>query len=215
MIKLDIISDPVCPWCYIGKAELDHALAERPDHPFTIEWHPFQLNQDMPAEGMDRKGYMEMKFGGQSGAASAYAPVIERTEALDLNIDFSAIDRQPNTLNAHRLIHWAGLEGRQTPAVSALFKAFFNEYRDIGDTEILIEIGSAIGMNPEILKRLFSGDADVQSIKDRDVHARQRGVSGVPCFIVANTHAIRGAQPKSLWLQVLDELSENMKESTD
>jgi predicted DsbA family dithiol-disulfide isomerase len=215
MIKLDIISDPVCPWCYIGKAELDNALAERPDHPFSIEWHPFQLNPEMPAEGMDRKDYMEAKFGGQSGAASAYAPVLEGAEALDLNVDFSAIDRQPNTLNAHRLIHWAGLEGRQTAAVSALFKAFFNEYRDIGHTETLTEIGSSIGMDKEILQRLFAGDADAKSIKDRDVHARQRGVSGVPCFIIANTHALSGAQPKSLWLQVLDELSENQKESID
>lgn len=215
MIKLDIISDPVCPWCYIGKAELDLALSERPDHPFTIEWHPFQLNPEMPSEGMDRKDYMELKFGGQSGAASAYAPVLERAEALDLNIDFSAIDRQPNTLDAHRLVHWAGLEGRQTAAVSALFKAFFNEYRDIGDTETLTDIGASIGMDPAILKRLFAGDSDVQAIKDRDVHARQRGVNGVPCFIVANTHALSGAQPKELWLQVLDELSDTLKERTD
>ena len=118
-VKLDILSDPICPWCYIGKAELDRALEAHPDHPFHIEWHPFQLNPDMPAGGMDRKEYLELKFGGRSGAAQAYAPIVERSEAIGLGIAFAAIGRPPNTLDAHRLIHWAGIEGRQTAAVSA------------------------------------------------------------------------------------------------
>ncbi len=215
MIKLDILSDPVCPWCYIGKAELDQALADRPDHPFVIEWHPFQLNPDMPADGMDRQEYLEWKFGGKSGAAQAYGPVLDRAKALNLNIDFAAIPRQPNTLNAHRLIHWAGLEGRQTAAVSALFRAFFNEARDIGDVEVLIDIGTAIGLDPDLLQRLFASDADQGDLRDRDRNARAKGVSGVPCFIVANTHVLSGAQPKSLWLQAIDEISENMKANMD
>ena len=111
MVKLDIISDPICPWCYIGKTLLDQALAQRPDHPFEIEWHPFQLNPDMPAEGMDRRDYLETKFGGKDGAIRAYAPVLERAEAAGLTIDFAAIKRTPNTLDAHRLLHWAGIEG--------------------------------------------------------------------------------------------------------
>ena len=215
MIKLDIISDPVCPWCYIGKTELDLALAERPDHPFTFEWHPFQLNPDMPNAGMSRSEYLERKFGGKTGAARAYAPVLERAEALGLNIDFAAIPHQPNTLNAHRLIHWAGLEGKQTAAVSAIFKAYFNEGLNIGAPKTLTDIGVGVGMERDVLERLFDGDADTNSIKERDVHARQRGVNGVPCFIVANAHALSGAQPKSLWLQVIDEISENMKEDID
>ena len=118
MIKLNIISDPICPWCYIGKTLLDRALESHPDHPFDIEWHPFQLNPDMPVEGMDRREYLETKFGGKDGALRAYAPVVERAEDAGLSIDFAAIERTPNTVNAHRLIHWAGLEGRQVGSCS-------------------------------------------------------------------------------------------------
>ncbi len=215
MIKLDIISDPVCPWCYIGKTELDLALAERPDHPFTIEWHPYQLNPGMPAEGMDRKDYLEHKFGGRDGAMRAYAPVLERAEALDLNIDFAAIPRQPNTLNAHRLIHWSGLEGKQQAVVSAIFRSYFNDGGDIGSRATLISIGEACDMDRTMLERLFLGDADQGETRARDSHARERGVTGVPCFIIANAHVLQGAQPKALWIQVIDELIENMKSNID
>ena len=151
MVKLDILSDPICPWCYIGKAQLDRALAERPNHPFQIEWHPFQLNPDMPPEGADRRAYMEAKFGGREGALKAYAPVVERAEAEGLTLNLDRIERTPNTLNAHRLIHWAGIEGRQTAAVSALFRAYFVDGRDIGDTEVLTDIADSLEMDAAVV----------------------------------------------------------------
>ena len=123
MIKLDILSDPICPWCLIGKTHLDRALADHPDHPFVLEWHPFQLNPDMPAGGMDRRAYLEGKFGGKSGADQVYGRIADTARAAGIEIDFDAIRRTPNTLNAHRLIHWAGIERRQTPVVDALFRA--------------------------------------------------------------------------------------------
>jgi predicted DsbA family dithiol-disulfide isomerase len=110
MIKLDIMSDPICPWCYIGKTHLEKALAEHPDHPFTVEWHPFQLNPDMPAEGMDRRVYLERKFGGKAEAIKVYSQIEQTAASLGLPIDFAAMKRTPNTIDAHRLIHWAGLE---------------------------------------------------------------------------------------------------------
>ena len=113
MIKLDIMSDPICPWCYIGKTQLDRALAANPDHPFTIEWHPFQLNPSMPAEGMDRRAYLEGKFGSKAAAVEVYSNIERQAQALGLPINFAAIKRTPNTINAHRLIHWAGLEHKQ------------------------------------------------------------------------------------------------------
>ena len=129
MVKLDILSDPICPWCYIGKTNLDRALEralERAgDHPFEIEWHPFQLNPDMPAEGADRRSYLEAKFGGKAQAAQAYARVTDVAAAAGLVFNFEAIERTPNTLNAHRLILWAGIEGRQSRVVSELFRAYF------------------------------------------------------------------------------------------
>jgi predicted DsbA family dithiol-disulfide isomerase len=206
-VKLDILSDPICPWCYIGKTHLDRALAEAPGHPFVIEWHPFQLNPDMPPEGMDRRAYLEAKFGGKEGALRAYAPVVEQAEAAGLKIDFEAMTRTPNTLDAHRLIHWAGIEGCQTAAVSALFKAYFEEGRDIGDIEVLADIADGIGMDAAVVGKLLKSDADRKEIAERDAHSRSMGVSAVPTFIVAGKHAVPGAQPPALWRKVLDELS--------
>ena len=209
-VKLDILSDPICPWCYIGKTNLDKALAQVPDHPFAIEWHPFQLNPDMPAGGMDRRTYLETKFGGKEGAVRAYAPVVEHAEAAGLQIDFEAMQRTPNTLDAHRLIHWAGIEGRQTAAVSTLFKAYFEEGRDIGDAEVLGDIADGIGMDASVVLKLLASDADAQDIRDRDAASRAAGVTSVPTFIVAGKHAVPGAQPADLWQRVIAEIREQL-----
>lgn len=212
MITLDILSDPICPWCYIGKANLDRALEARPDHALTIQWHPFQLNPDMPPEGADRRAYLETKFGGKENAVRVYSRIAEAAEAAGLSIDFGGIERTPNTLDAHRLIHWAGLEGRQTAAVSRLFKAYFELGLDIGDREVVLEIAGGIGMDRELAARLFESGADLDDIRARDEHARQRGVTGVPTFVLANQHVLPGAQPTELWLEVIDEIAEQMKD---
>ncbi|MDU8941886.1 DsbA family oxidoreductase [Ovoidimarina sediminis] len=209
MIKLDILSDPICPWCYIGKANLDRALEAHPDHPFEIEWHPFQLNPDMPEGGMDRREYLETKFGGRDQAVSVYARIAEAAEAAGLTLNFEGIARTPNTLDAHRLIHWAGLEGRQTAAVSALFRAYFQEGRDIGDHAVLLDIAESVGLDRAMIERLLSSDADAEDIQARDAHTRARGVTGVPTFVVANQHVVPGAQPPDLWARVIEELGEN------
>jgi predicted DsbA family dithiol-disulfide isomerase len=210
-IKLDIISDPICPWCYIAKANLDSALAEVPDHPFVIEWHPFQLNPGMPREGMDRREYLEAKFGGKDGAVKAYAPIVDHAKQAGLTINFDAMQRTPNTLDAHRLIHWAGIEGRQTAAVSALFKAYFVEGRDISDHEVLADIADGIGMDASVVMRLLASDSDSDSIQARDAHAREKGVTAVPTFIVDSKHAVPGAQPAELWVKVIGEIKEQLE----
>ncbi|MCI5112916.1 MAG: DsbA family oxidoreductase [Marivita sp.] len=208
MVKLDIMSDPICPWCYIGKTYLDRALAQRPDHPFLITWHPFQLNPDMPKDGMDRRAYLETKFGGKEGAVRAYAPVVENAEKAGLTINFEGIQKTPNTLDAHRLIHWAGIEGLQTPVVDALFSAYFVEGRDIGASDVLADIADSCGMDASVVLRLLASDADQREIVERDAAARGMGVTSVPTFIVASQHAVPGAQPTELWLQVLDDLAQ-------
>lgn len=207
MLKLYIFSDPVCPWCYIGKARLDRALEQRPNHPFDIEWHPFMLNPDMPAGGMDRRAYLEAKFGGKEGAVQAYMPVVREAEASGLNINFDAIAHQPNTLDAHRLIHWAGLEQRQTAIVSRLFKAYFVEGRDIGDRGVLADIAEGAEMDREMILRLLESGADADDIRARDIDAREKGVNAVPTFVIANQHVVPGAQPTDLWLKVIDEIA--------
>ena len=214
MITLDIFSDPVCPWCYIGKTHLDRALEAAPDHPFQVEWHPFQLNPGMPAEGVDRAEYLEAKFGGKAKAVEIYARVEAAAHDAGLEIDFSRIKRMPNTLNAHRLIHWAGLEGRQTAIVAALFRAYWREGRDIGATDTLIDIAAKAGMNPEVTRRLLATDADSEALRARDLHARQRGVTGVPCFIIGNQYVVSGAQPPEVWANVISELRSHAQNQT-
>lgn len=210
MITLDIMSDPICPWCYIGKAFLDRALEQRPNHEMNIRWHPFQLNPDMPAGGMDRRDYLETKFGGQDGAVKAYMPVVEHAQKAGVSLNLDGIERTPNTLDAHRLIHWAEVEGRQTPVVSSLFKAYFKDNRDISDHEVLADIADSNGMDAALIMRLLASDADKRETVERDASARGMGVTSVPTFIVAKQHAVPGAQPTELWLKVLDELAEQV-----
>ncbi|WP_293576309.1 DsbA family oxidoreductase [Phaeobacter sp.] len=213
VVKLDILSDPICPWCYIGKTHLDKALAEAGDHPFVIEWHPFQLNPDMPREGMDRRAYLEGKFGGKDGAVRAYAPVVEHAEKAGLSINFEAMQRTPNTLDAHRLIHWAGIEGKQNDVVDALFQAYFVDAKDIGDKDILADIAAGAGMDRDVTLRLLAGDTEIDDIKNRDAHSREMGVSSVPTFIIANQHAVPGAQQPDLWAQVIADIRSQLADN--
>ena len=210
MVKLDIISDPICPWCYIGKTNLDKALEQFPDHPFTIEWHPFQLNPDMPPGGLDRRAYLEAKFGGKEGAVKAYAPVVEHAEKAGLTINFEAIKMTPNTIDAHRLIHWAGIEQRQTFVVDLLFKAYFVDGRDIGDHEVLADIADTAEMDAAVVAKLLESDSDAEDIRKRDAHSRQMGVNSVPTFIVANQHAVPGAQPPEMWVSVITDIQNQL-----
>lgn len=207
MIRLDIFSDPVCPWCYIGKAHLDRALEAHADHPFDIEWHPFQLNPDMPAGGVNRLEYLEAKFGGRDKVAQMHARLDQAAHEAGVTFDHAAVKRIPNTLDAHRLIHWAGLEGRQTPMKSALMRAYWREGRDIGDPATLAAIAGEVGLDAAAMARLLATDADRDSIIARDTHARTRGITAVPTFIVANQYVLSGAQPPHLWEQVMVELA--------
>jgi len=207
MTKLDILSDPICPWCYIGKANLDNALADHQDHPFTIEWHPFQLNPDMPPAGMNRREYLEKKFGGKNQAIQVYSKIEQSASAIGLPIDFAAMERTPNTIDAHRLIHWAGLEDKQQLMVDALFNAYFCMGLDIGDHNVLCDVAEVIGLERSVMARLLDSNSDVTLIKDRDAHSRLMGVSAVPTFIVGNQHAIPGAQTPDVWESLISELN--------
>ena len=208
MIKLDILSDPICPWCLIGKTNLDKAILKFSDAKFQIEWHPFQLNPEMPLEGMDRREYLKTKFGSKENAYRVYSRISKTAIESGLELELQRIERTPNTLNAHRLIHWSGLEGFQTEAVAALFKAYFIDGRDIGNVTTLIFIAKGIGLDQSLITRLLESDADREIIVKRDRNSREKGVTGVPTFIVNNTHVMPGAQSENLWINVITELNE-------
>ena len=208
MAKIDIISDPICPWCYIGKTRLDRALELNPTHNFIIEWHPFQLNPTMPKDGMDRREYLEAKFGGQKEAIEVYSNIDKTATETGLSLNFGGIKRTPNTIDAHRLIHWAGIEGRQNSIIDRLFKAYFQEGRDISEHSVLTRIASAAGMDQDVVRNLLKSDADKEDIKARDTDARKRGIQGVPAFVVANEYIIQGAQTIDIWDNIIKEIQE-------
>lgn len=207
MIRLDIFSDPVCPWCMIGKANLDRALESRRGHPFVVAWHPFRLAPDMPAEGVDRRAHLTAKFGSAERLAAAEARVTEKARAAGLEVDLDRAVKSPNTLDAHRLIHWAGIEGRQTAVVGALFRAYFRDGRDVGDASVLAEIAREQGMDWVAVARLLASDADREEIAARDADARAKGVSAVPTFLIDRRYIISSAQPVAVWQNVIDEIA--------
>lgn len=206
MVKLDILSDPICPWCYIGKANLDRAIAQSGDVPFDIEWHPFQLNPEMPREGADRMTYFAARFGDAQTIAAMQDRVAKVAASAGLTMNFDIMHRVPNTLDAHRLIHWALLEGHQSAVVDALFRANFVEGRDIGDREVLADIADSAGLDAALVTRLLATDADLDDIRARDAHSRKMGVNAVPTFIVAQSHAVPGAQSTEMWERVIRDI---------
>ena len=203
MIQLDIYSDPICPWCYIGKIHLERALETLNVNPFHIKWHPFQLNPEMPKDGMDRKKYLEQKFGSISGVASAYRPVIEHTKNFNIDLKLDKIQKTPNTMNAHRIINWAVLEDCQNKIVSELFKAYFVNGLDLGNNTILAKLASKYFMDEKSILRLLNSDNDISKIIDKDRTARRMGIKAVPMFIVADQYAVSGAQTADLWQKVV------------
>ncbi len=204
---LDILSDPICPWCYIGKAKLDAALRDAPEVALDIHWRCYRLNPDMPEGGMGRRDYLERKFGGPEGAKNVYGRIEQAVRDAGLPLDFSKIERTPNTLDAHRLIRWARTTGAQEAVVDALFAAYFVNGVDIGDRDALIAIGVAQGMDDDLLRRLYSEDADRALLENEDALAREMGVTGVPCFVLNETYALVGAQETATWRQVLERIA--------
>ena len=207
MIRLDIFSDPICPWCFLGKANLDRALEAHAGHPFEIEWHPFQLNPGTPPEGVDKRAYLMQRFGDEGQLEQIHQRFRDIASKAGVTMDPDTPRRIPNTLNAHRLIYWAGLERRQTLMVSALFRAYWLEGRDIGDPGVLADLAAEAGLDRAAIARLLETDADMDAIKTREAHARERGINAVPTFLIAGQYVLSGAQPPEVWRQVMDELA--------
>jgi predicted DsbA family dithiol-disulfide isomerase len=204
MISIDIISDTVCPWCYIGKRRLEKAIRERPCYEYRIGWRPFQLNPDLAVDGIDRDRYLALKFGGAERARQVYDHVRSAGEAEDISFDFDAILRQPNSFDSHRLIRWAARAGVQDGVVEQLFRRYFTEGVDIGAPKVLREIAAACGMDGGAVGRLLEDDTDRETVEEEEMVARRMGVNGVPCFIVDRRYAVSGAQDPSVLVNVFD-----------
>ncbi|MEM9781258.1 MAG: DsbA family oxidoreductase [Pseudomonadota bacterium] len=206
MIPLDIISDPICPWCLIGKTRLDRAIEQVGHNPFTPRWRMFRLNPEMPAEGMDRRGYLEAKFGGPAGAERVYGHIAEVAAADGLDLALDAIGRTPQTLNAHRLIRWAEQDDRQQDVVDALFERYFRRGQDISDAAVLTDVARSAGMDAAVVARLLDGDADRDALVEEEDAARKMGVTGVPCYIIDGKYVVQGAQDTATWVRIIEEI---------
>jgi predicted DsbA family dithiol-disulfide isomerase len=197
-LRIDVVSDVMCPWCFIGKRRLEKALARTTDVDVEVAWHPFQLDPTLPPGGKDRQLYLQEKFGGKENADKVYARVSEAGEEEEIPFAFDRIERSPNTLDAHRLIRWAGIEGVQDAVVERLFNLYFIEGADLSDPETLKRAAADAGMNAEMVGRLLASDADLSETEADVVHAQAIGVEGVPTFILDGKYAISGAQPADL-----------------
>ena len=203
-MKIDIIVDTICPWCYVGKKRFEKALSIRPQPDLVVGWRAFQLNPRMPIEGMDRRAYISEKFGDMDRARAAHGSLIQAGVEEGIDFNFHQIERTPNTIHSHRLVRHAAEHGLQTPVISAVFDAYFLDGLDIGEPEVLADIAETAGMDREATLRFLLSDADTDTILAEDELARQLGVNGVPCFIINRKYAVSGAQSPEVLVQVFD-----------
>ena len=204
MVQIDIYSDPVCPWCFIGKRRIERTLAARDDIDATLSWRPFQLNPDMPAEGMDQTSYLISKFGGLERAVKFNDAIAETGQSERIAFNFDRIRHTPNTLDGHRLIRYAGAHGLQSEVVEALFSAFFTEGENIGDHAVLIRIAHAVGLDGHAVANYLAGSDDQAEVTAEDLRARRMSIDAVPCFIINGQYAIAGAQEPEAFYPLLD-----------
>lgn len=204
MIHIDIVSDTVCPWCYIGKRRLEKAIAERPLYRYQTSWRPFQLNPDLPVGGMTRDDYLHAKFGGTDRASRVYSAVLQAGREEALNFNFAAIRRQPNTFDTHRLVRWAASIGVQDKVVERLFHRYFIDGVDISAQDELLRVAGDCGMDADLVADLFGADADVELVREEETVARKMGINGVPCFIINGKYAVSGAQDPTVLVHVFD-----------
>lgn len=189
---IDVISDVVCPWCFLGKRRLDAALQQL-DLKVFVRWRPFMLDPTIPPEGLDRREYMLNKFGPER-LKTIHDPLIEAGKELGVPYNFDAITRTPNTLDAHRLIRWSHTVERQNDMVERLFMAYWSEGRDVGDRDVLAACAGEAGINAAQIRELLDTTQDVEETKAEIKHATTIGVTGVPTFILAQSYALSGAQ---------------------
>jgi predicted DsbA family dithiol-disulfide isomerase len=203
-MQIDIVSDTVCPWCFIGKRRIERAMTLRPGVKFDVFWRPYRLDPNVPREGVDRRAYLKAKFG-DSPRSSAMGDAI-RSEGAGEGIEFAfdKIAKTPNTLDSHRLIRWAGGAGLQDEVVERLFKAYFIDGRDVGDRSVLSAIAAEAGMDGELVTRLLAGDADLEPVEREAGMANEMGISGVPTFIFDSKFMISGAREPELLVRIID-----------
>lgn len=208
-LLIEIVSDVMCPWCFIGERRLEAALRDRPDLEVKISFTPFLLDPGLPAEGADLRARLEKKYG--VAASTMFARVEGIAKSAGVPMDFSKISRAPNTLGAHVLLTHAEARGTQRALADALFVAYFRDGEDVGDPTVLARIASEHGFTADEARALVESDDERRTVKERAMAQPRRGVTGVPHFIVDQRYVVPGAQDEATWLKVLEKVAPSPK----
>lgn len=203
-MRIDIVFDAVCPWCFIGKHRLERALAMRPLVAADIRWRPFLLNPELPLGGIDRQSYLERKFGSQYRIQRIHAAALQAGQSESITFNFDQIRRMPNSVNAHRLINYTPIGPAQSQMVEALFQAYFTLAVDIGDIDNLTEIAIQQGLDGHEVDRYLRSNGGTLPVETDNARMHRLGVSGVPCYIFDDRYAIAGAQEPEIIARLLD-----------
>jgi len=207
VLTIDVVSDVMCPWCYIGKRRLDRAQVLVPDVEPVIRWRPFRLDATIPPEGMDRQEYLDKKFG-RDKATEMYQQIRETGEVEGIMFAFDRITKSPNTINAHRVIRWAEVGERQDAVVERLFELFFCEGEDIGETSVLLEAAREGQMDVTFVEEVLASDRDIDEVEKEIALAHELGVQGVPTFVIDQQHLLVGAQRAEVLADALVQISQ-------
>jgi predicted DsbA family dithiol-disulfide isomerase len=202
-LTVEVYSDVICPWCYVGKRRLERALKVWDGGPVNIRWRPFQLNPAMPRNGMDRRQYLEAKFGSPAAAQAIYDQVSTAGAEEGIHFALESIARTPNTFTAHRLIWWAGHHGKQDEMVEMLFRSYFLEGGDIGNIKTLSQAAAHAGFDRAAIETFLAGDEGVEAVKAEEAAGHRLGIRGVPYFMFNGTSTLSGAQPPEQLLVAL------------
>ena len=204
---IDVYSDVICPWCYVGKRRLERALKEwNGSVPVKTSWKPFQLNPAMPKSGMDRRQYLDAKFGGPAAAQAVYGQVLKAGTEEGIHFAFERIARTPNTFAAHRLIWLAGDHGKQDDVVELLFRQYFVEGEDIGNVQILARTVAEAGLDRATVETFLNSNEGVESVKAEEAAGHRLGIRAVPYFVINGTSVLSGAQPPEELLAAFREI---------
>jgi predicted DsbA family dithiol-disulfide isomerase len=209
-MQIDVVSDTICPWCFIGKRRLYRALAMRPEMEFDVKWRAFRLDPTIPRDGVDRKAYLKAKFGDGERPRAMSQAIVEAGTNEGIAFAFDEIAKTPNTTASHCLIRWAATAGVQDEVVERLFRAYFEEGLDIGNPDVLVEMAGDAEMDTALVADLLEQDADRELIAREDEFAHKMGISGVPTFIFANKYAISGAHDPNALLEVIDKTASEL-----
>ncbi|HEX7789835.1 MAG TPA: DsbA family oxidoreductase [Afipia sp.] len=212
-LQIDIVSDVVCPWCYIGKRRIENALALVPDVPVEVNWRPFFLNPWVPREGISRDQYLTTKFGSPEAYKGIAGRVVAAAAEEGLTYNSDRVKRQPNTIDCHRLIHWADAEGKAAAMKQRLMELYFRDGGDLTDTDVLVEAAADVGLDAESVRKRLATDEDADLISVQAQEASEKGISGVPTFVFARKYAISGAQPADQLARAIRQVSAEINQA--